>query len=245
MFATAVWYFKCSSPLGRLVWVIWLEPWGTFTPDGGSCCPMSHPEDSVFPCVSVQDVFFLLLLIFHDLMLASFKDQQRLLPARVLPTMGLWKSPVQSPVLSIPSGNHPLWHEREMGLLGRKRPGWAELLVAFEMAGGRNGDESGCNGECSAVWRAVCFAPVARFSWDVQPLGLIKKPLEIIVKKYVSFVIFSFFFFSFLFFLLSSNIAEPSAQGIAVKAARLHSTPCVDKHSQHVLFGSWFLMQSD
>lgn len=163
----------------------------------------------MFPCVSVQDVFFLPLLIFHDWMLASFKDQQRLLPARVLPTMGLWKCPVQSPVLSIPSGNHPLWHEREMGLLGRKRPRWAESLVAFEMAGGRNGDESGCNGECSAVWRAVCFAPVARFSWDVQPLGLIKKPLEIIVKKYVSFVIFSFFFFPSYFSFFPAILQSP------------------------------------
>lgn len=125
-FAAAVWDFKGSSPLGRVVWGTWLESLGTFTPGSGSCCPMSRPEDSMFPCVSVQDIFFLPLLIFHDLMLESFKDQQRLLQARVFPTAGLRKSPEQSPVLSVPSGNlarkekGPLWGKT--GLFGRKWP---------------------------------------------------------------------------------------------------------------------------
>ena len=99
-----------------------LESLGTFLP--GSCCPMSHPEDLVFPRVSAQDIFFQPLLIFHDLTLDSFKDQQRLLPARVFPTTGLRKSPVQNPVLSIPSGNHPLWQGGKTGLLGGEKHGF-------------------------------------------------------------------------------------------------------------------------
>ena len=75
-----------------MVWGICLELLGTFTPGGGSGCPVSHPEDLVFPRVSVQDIFFLPLLIFHDVMLDSLKDQQRLSQPVFSPRRGLGKA---------------------------------------------------------------------------------------------------------------------------------------------------------
>jgi len=105
-------------------------------------------------------------------MLDSSRDQQRLLPARAFPAARLRKSPVQSPALSIPSGDQPLWQGGKKGLFGEKPQGslaenslahgkgWAELLGTLKMAAGRNGEERGCTatlGSPARWWLFSCY----------------------------------------------------------------------------------------
>lgn len=89
----------------------------------------------MFPRVSVQDIFFLPLLIFHDSTPDSLEDRQRLLPARVFP---LWEKPCAKAGVE-----HRAWKpckegkngafffeggKLKTGLFGRKRPGtWRRL----------------------------------------------------------------------------------------------------------------------
>lgn len=106
-FAVAFWDFKGSFLLGRLVRGTW-----TLIPGGIFCCTFVAIT-GMFPCVSVQDIFLLPLLIFHDLILDSFKDQQHLLQPVFSPWRGRAKPTAECLAWKTPSARRErgVWEE--------------------------------------------------------------------------------------------------------------------------------------
>lgn len=187
----------------------------------------AHHGNVVFPCVSVQDIFLPPLLIFHGLILDSFKDQQHLLQPVFSPWRGHAKPTAECLAWKTPRRERGVWEENRAfeaeNFLATGRDWAAVFLSGWWEKRGRKW-----------LYGVTLFLFLISHGM-CSPCTWLRSHLKLLSTIYFQKMYFHCNFSAPPFFLHSRELAGPSTQEITVEAARVHSIPCVDKHSQGVL----------